>query len=878
MNRLPIEDVLPDLRQALAERSNALLTAPPGAGKTTVVPLALLNEAWLAGKKLLMLEPRRLAAKAAAQRMAATLGESVGQSVGYRMRLDTKVGTRTRIEVVTEGVLTRLLIRNPELDGYGAVLFDEFHERSLQADTGLALALETQRLVRPDLRLLVMSATLNCGPVSDLLGGARVISCAGRTFAVDTRYLDRPLKGPLEAAVVQSIRRSLAQDSGSLLVFLPGMAEIRRVERALLDADLGRHVVVAPLHGDLPQAAQDSAIEPALPGTRKIVLATSIAETSLTIEGIRVVIDAGQLRAPRFDPRSGLTRLETIRVTQDSADQRRGRAGRLEPGVCYRLWSEQEHQTLMPRRAPEMLDADLSPLVLDTAQWGVSDPSELSWLTPPPSGAVAQAQELLTRLGALDAHGRLTPHGRQMGELPLHPRLAHMLLRSLPLDCARLACDLAALLNERDVLRVSASRQADVRLRLDLLYGHRSEGSAAPVDRRAIERIKRTADQWERLLQQLTGIRPVGKRMDFDPVGLLLATAYPDRVAQRQKGSEARYLLTNGRGASFAHPDPLASESYLVIAELDAGAQWARIDLAAPVSLQDIQQLYGGEIVESESVVWDERMGAARGCRQRRFGALVLSEDPLPRPDPSLMTAALMEGVRRAGLQTLAWTPELQEWRRRILFLRRLGQRDVSASRGRTGETWEDAASRRRGGWEGEKDQRDVLIHTNSTWPDVSDERLGDTLEEWLGPYVGGMTTLERVQRMDLTTPLHALLSPSQQRELDRLAPTHLAVPSGSHIRVDYAEEVPVLAVRLQEMFGCKDTPRLVHGTLPVMLHLLSPAKRPVQVTRDLASFWVNAYPEVRKELRGRYPKHHWPENPMTALPTAKTKKRSLPS
>jgi ATP-dependent helicase HrpB len=381
--------------------------------------------------------------------------------------------------------------------------------------------------------------------------------------------------------------------------------------------------------------------------------------------------------------------------------------------------------------------------------------------------------------------------------------------------------------------------------------------------------------------------------MDFDPVGLLLATAYPDRVAQRQKGSEARYLLTNGRGASFAHPDPLASESYLVIAELDAGAQWARIDLAAPVSLQDIQQLYGGEIVESESVVWDERMGAARGCRQRRFGALVLSEDPLPRADPSLMTAALMEGVRMAGLQTLSWSPELQDWRRRILFLRRLGQRDVSASRGRagemgnrdvsasrgrTGETWEDAASRRRGGWEGEKDQRDVLIHTNSTWPDVSDERLGDTLEEWLGPYVGGMTTLERVQRMDLTTPLHALLSPSQQRELDRLAPTHLAVPSGSHIRVDYAEEVPVLAVRLQEMFGCKDTPRLVHGTLPVMLHLLSPAKRPVQVTRDLASFWVNAYPEVRKELRGRYPKHHWPENPMTALPTAKTKKRSLPS
>ncbi|HEU4505922.1 MAG TPA: ATP-dependent helicase HrpB [Nitrospira sp.] len=878
MNRLPIEDVLPELRLALARHSNALLTAPPGAGKTTAVPLALLEEAWLAGKKLLMLEPRRLAAKAASHRMATTLCESVGDSVGYRMRLDTNIGPKTKIEVVTEGVLTRLLVRNPELDGYGAILFDEFHERSLQADTGLALALETQRLVRPDLRLLVMSATLNCGPVSDLLGKAPVISCTGRMFPVDTRYLDRPLTGPLEAAVTQSIRRSLARDSGSLLVFLPGMAEIRRVERVLLDADLGSDVVIAPLHGDLPQAAQDSAIEPARPGTRKVVLATSIAETSLTIDGIRVVIDAGQLRAPRFDPRSGLTRLETIRVTQDSADQRRGRAGRLEPGICYRLWTEQEHQMLMARRPPEILDADLSSLLLNTAQWGVSDPSELSWLTPPPSGAVAQARELLTRLGALDATGRLTPHGRQMGELPLHPRLAHMLLRSVPLDCARLACDLAALLSERDFLRSPSARQTDVRLRLDLLYGDRGEVTAS-VDRRAIERIKRTADQWERILQQVTGMRLLRKAVDLDPVGLLLATAYPDRTAQRQNASEARYVLANGRGARFTHPDPLAAEPYLVIAELDAGAQWARIDLAAPVSQKQIEQLYASEVVEFEAVAWDERTNAVRASRQRRFGALVLTDNALSNPDPSLIAAALMEGVRKAGLQTLAWTPELQDWRRRIQFLRRLGQRDVPASRGWAGEidqrdvsasgaSREDAVSRRRGGGAGEKD-------TASAWPDVSDERLADTLEEWLGPYVAGMTTLERVQRMDLTTPLHALLSRAQQRELERLAPTHLTVPSGSRIRVDYAEDVPILAVRLQEMFGSKDTPRLVHGTLPVMLHLLSPAKRPVQVTRDLASFWANAYPEVRKELRGRYPKHHWPEDPLAAPPTAKVKHRS---
>ena len=866
MNRLPIEDVLPELRLALAGHSNALLTAPPGAGKTTAVPLALLEEAWLAGKKLLMLEPRRLAAKAAAHRMATTLSESVGDSVGYRMRLDTNIGPKTKIEVVTEGVLTRLLVRNPELDGYGAILFDEFHERSLQADTGLALALETQRLVRPDLRLLVMSATLNCGPVSDLLGKAPVISCAGRMFPVDTRYLDRPLTGPLEVAVTQSILRSLARDSGSLLVFLPGMAEIRRVERALLDADLGSDVVIAPLHGDLPQAAQDSAIEPARPGTRKVVLATSIAETSLTIDGIRVVIDAGQLRAPRFDPRSGLTRLETIRVTQDSADQRRGRAGRLEPGICYRLWTEQEHQTLMARRPPEILDADLSSLLLNTAQWGVSDPSELSWLTPPPSGAVAQARELLSRLGALDATERLTPHGRQMGELPLHPRLAHMLLRSVPLHCARLACDLAALLSERDFLRSPSDRQTDVRLRLDLLYGHRGEVTVTSIDRRAIERIKRTADQWERLLQQVTGIGLLRKAVDLDPVGLLLATAYPDRIAQRQNASEARYVLANGRGARFTHPDPLAAEPYLVIAELDAGAQWARIDLAAPVSQKQIEQLYASEVVESEAVAWDERTNAVRASRQRRFGALVLTDNALSSPDPSLITAALMEGVRKAGLETLAWTPELQDWRRRIQFLRRLGQRDVSASPGRAGEIGQRDVSASRVG-AGEKD-------TDSAWPDVSDERLADTLEEWLGPYVVGMTTLERVQRMDLTTPLHGLLSRVQQRELEHLAPTHLTVPSGSRIRVDYAEEVPVLAVRLQEMFGCKDTPRLVHGTLPVMLHLLSPAKRPVQVTRDLASFWSNAYPEVRKELRGRYPKHHWPDDPLAAPPTARTKKR----
>lgn len=872
MNRLPIEDVLPVLRDTLTQGSNAVLSAPPGAGKTTRVPLALLDAPWLTGKTILMLEPRRLAARAAAHRMASLLGESVGSTVGYRMRLDSKIGPVTRIEVVTEGILTRLLLDQPELDRYGAILFDEFHERSLQADVGLALCLETQRLVRPDLRLLVMSATLDCGPVSELLGDAPIIISEGRMFAVETRYLTRPHTGPLEAAVTQAIRRSLTQDQGSVLVFLPGMAEIRRVERQLLDSNPGPGVVIAPLHGDLPQSAQDKAIVPAESGTRKVVLATSIAETSLTIDGVRVVIDAGQLRVPRFDPRSGLTRLETVRVTQDSADQRKGRAGRLESGICYRLWTEREHLSLAPRRTPDILEADLAPMVLDLAQWGETDPSRLRWLTLPPSGAVAQAKDLLIRLGALDISGRLTPHGRQMAGLPLHPRLSHMLLKSLTLGCSNLACELAALLSERDFLRgPSATRQTDLRLRIDVLHDIKKHVASGTIDRGTIERMTRTARHWSTQLARLHRL-PVGGPSGTDAVGPLLALAYPDRIAQRQPGHEARYVLANGRGALFTSPDPLASEPFLVIAALDAGTPWARIDLAAPLSAKEIEQLYAGQIEETEAISWDDRTRSVRASRQRRFGALILSEEALSKADPALITKALLDGLRRAGLATLAWTLELQEWRRRIQFLRGLGNgdvsasrgRDVSASRGTESETDSDIPSRREG------------KGANPTWPDLSDERLLNTLEDWLGPYLHGITTLERVQRMDLTQPLHALLTWNQQRDLDRLAPSHLTVPSGSTIRLDYeTPDLPVLAVRLQEMFGCRETPRIANNTVPVLLHLLSPAKRPVQVTRDLASFWVNGYPAVRKELRGRYPKHHWPDDPLIAVPTAKTKRRT---
>ncbi|MEW6543422.1 MAG: ATP-dependent helicase HrpB [Nitrospirota bacterium] len=841
MDCLPIDSVLPDLRRALAEGRSALLTAPPGAGKTTRVPLALLDEPWLERRKLILLEPRRLAARAAAHRMASTLGEPVGATVGYRIRLDTKVGPSTRIEVVTEGVLTRLLQQDPSLAGYGFVLFDEFHERSLQADLGLALCLEAQKLFRPDLRLLVMSATLDCAAVADLLGRAPVVSSEGRLFPVTTHYLDRSRSGQPEPALVQmtiqTIKRSLAQEPGSLLVFLPGMAEIRRVERRLLEAGLGPDVLLAPLHGDLPFEAQVLAIAPAPPGKRKVVLATSIAETSLTIDGIRVVIDAGLLRVPRFDPRSGLTRLDTIRVTLDSAEQRRGRAGRLEPGSCYRLWTAAEHRTLAPRRPPEILEADLTPLVLELALWGTTDPRELSWLDQPPAGPVAQARDLLTRLGALDERGRITAHGTRMAALALHPRLAHMLLAALPLGLGSLACEVAALLSERDLLGGPAGwRNADLRLRLDVLHGRADQAAGATVDRAASLRVQRVA---QLLRQQLKLPAPRGGTGGLDRLGLLLAFAYPDRIAQRQPGGEGRYLLANGRGASFPEPEPLSSEDYLVIADLDGTGQWSRIFLAAPIGIEELETHCADRIRETDFVTWDERAQAVLARRQRQLGALTLRDQPLPNPEPAQVAAALLFGIRQAGIEALPWTRELRQWQARVRLLRR-------------------------------------VQGPASGWPDLSDAALTARLEEWLAPHLAGMTKLAQVQRLDLTGLLHALLTWEQQRQLDRLAPTHLTVPSGSRLRVDYESgEQPVLAVKLQELFGCRDTPRLADGRVPVTLHLLSPAGRPVQVTQDLAGFWTSAYQDVRKELRGRYPKHPWPDDPLTAAPTRRTKPRA---
>lgn len=832
MVRLPIEEVIPALRRSLAAGRAALLTAQPGAGKTTGVPLALLHEPWLVGQKLVLLEPRRLAARAAASYMAAVLGEPVGKTIGYRIRHDTKIGPETRIEVVTEGILTRLLQHDPSLAGYGLVIFDEFHERSLQADLGLAFVKESQRLFRPDLRVLVMSATLDCAAVTRLLQDAETISCEGRLFPVTTQYLDRPIEGHLEPAVVRSIRQALARDTGSLLVFLPGMAEIRRVERQLLDASLGPDILIAPLHGELPQHEQEQAILPAPEGRRKIVLATSIAETSLTIEGVRVVIDAGLMRVPRFDPRSGLTRLDTMRVTQDAADQRRGRAGRLEPGTCYRLWTTAEQQALLPRRPPEILEADLAPLALDLAEWGVAETSELSWLDPPPAGAFAQARALLRQLGALDTQGALTAHGRRLAHVTVHPRLAHMIVTAVPLDLAAHACDLAALLSERDILQGGPGwRHADLRIRVEALRGARNHLAGATVNRTGCERVRRAAEQWRRQLH-LAAASGDGT----EHTGALLALAYPDRIAQRIAGSEGRYRLANGRGAAFQTVQGLSQDEYLVVAQLDGTGDWARILLAAPVGLADLQQHCAEQIQAVDLLEWDDRSESVRARRQRRLGQLILDDRATHDPDPTQVAAALLFGIRKAGLACLPWNNELQQWRARVGFLHRI----------------------------------------DPTWPDLSDAALEKHLEAWLGPFVGGLTSLAQVRRLDLHPPLESLLTWQQRQELPRLVPTHLTVPSGSHVKLDYdQQETPVLAVRLQEMFGCQDTPRIAGGRVPVMVHLLSPAGRPVQVTKDLASFWRSAYQEVKKELRGRYPRHHWPDDPLAATPTNRTKRRT---
>ena len=738
---------------------------------------------------------------------------------------------RSRIDVVTEGILTRMLQADPELAGIGLVIFDEFHERSLNADLGLALCLESRAALRDDLRLLVMSATLDGGPVARLMGGAPLVTSEGRAHPVETRFLARPDPRRFADGAAAAVARALAEETGDVLVFLPGAGEIRRVETLLADHPASRGVAILPLYGDLPREAQDRAIRPSSGGTRKVVLATAIAETSLTIEGVRVVVDCGQMRVPRFDPVSGMTRLATLPVSRASADQRRGRAGRLGPGVCYRLWSEAEDRALVPYTAPEIAEADLAPLALDLAQWGVADAGDLAWLDPPPAAALAQARELLAELGAVDGAGRITAHGRAMNRLAMHPRLGHMVMKARGMGLGGLACDLAALLSDRDVLRAApGGRDSDVRLRLDAV--RTGDGHGLTVDRGALARARQSARDWRRRL----GLKPGQEDGDGRDAGPLLAFAYPDRIGRRRPGGDRRYALSGGKGAVFADPEPLSAEEFIVAAELDGDRREARIFLAAPLDRADIEEHFAESIRAVETVEWDAREEAVSARRQRRLFALALDDRRLESAAPEAVAAAMVAGIRAMGVDCLPWTDELRRWRERVTFLRR--------------------------------------AEPEGGWPDLSDEALVAGLEEWLGPYLAGISRRAHLARLDLARALKGMLDWDQGRRLDALAPTHVTVPSGSRVPIDYAGDQPVLAVRLQEMFGCADTPRIVGGRAPLLLHLLSPARRPVQVTADLASFWANAYKAVKADLKGQYPKHWWPDDPMQAEPTARAKPR----
>ena len=831
---LPIDTALPELRKALAGHTATVLQAPPGAGKTTRVPLALLDEAWLEGRSIVMLEPRRLATSAAARFMARSLGQEVGQTVGFRVRGESRVGPTTRVEVVTEGILTRRIQHDPGLESVGLLIFDEFHERSVNADLGLALALQSQALLRDDLRILVMSATLDGDAVATLLGNAPVVRSEGRSYPVVTRYLPRHGESRIEFDVVSAVSRAVEEEAGDVLVFLPGAGEIRRVAESLAGRFLQSPPQILPLYGDLSTADQDRAIAPSPPGQRKIVLATSIAQTSLTIEGVRVVIDAGLARTPSFSPRTGMTRLETVRVSRASADQRRGRAGRTAPGVCYRLWDEHEEHHLLQHDQPEILTADLAPVALELAAAGIADPAELRWLDPPPPAAFRQARELLAELGALSPDQRITAHGQQLAALGTHPRLAHLMIRGTELGATDVAATVAALLEERDILRGEGGPPpADFTLRVDAIRGREGMAhlGAARVDGNGARRVRELAGRWR---SQLRTVMPhaIG---DTPSVGLLLAFAYPDRIARRRPGQRTRYLMRNGQGAALGDAAAFGDAEYLVIPETDGKQPESRIYLAAPLSLDEIEREFGPQFTIEDEYVWDDQRSAVETRRATRLGAITIREGRIAEPDAERVARVLSREILRRGVAELPWTEAARALRQRVAFLRAL----------------------------------------DDAWPDLSDGALTDTADAWLAPLLFGARRLDDVRRLDLGAALLGMLTWEQRAALDTLAPTHVAVPTGSRIAIDYSSpDAPILAVRLQEMFGLADTPSIAGGRVPLTLHLLSPARRPVQVTRDLAGFWRTSYFDVRKDLRGRYPKHYWPDDPLQAEPTRRTKPR----
>ncbi|HEU4718402.1 MAG TPA: ATP-dependent helicase HrpB [Bacteroidia bacterium] len=823
---LPIEEVLEEVKSKLASHNTVILQAPPGAGKSTWLPVQLLNEPWLNGKKIVMLEPRRLAARTVAARLAFQVEEETGETVGYRIRFEKKVSARTRVEILTEGILTRMLHEDGALEEAGLVIFDEFHERSLHADLALAFCLEVQKILRPDLRILIMSATLDGEKLSRLLGDAPVITSAGRQHPVSFHYTGYDDSLPLPLEISKIIRRALQEEEGDILAFLPGTGEIMRCAEILGNENVPAKVV--PLYGDLSMQKQQEAIQPDPYGARKVVLATSLAETSLTIEGIRVVVDSGFSRVPRFDPSSGLTKLTTVRVTRDSAEQRAGRAGRLGPGVCYRMWTEGFHHHLVPHRSPEILEADLAPLTLDLAGWGTKDIASLTWLSPPPAGAIAQAKELLEELGATAA-GKITERGKEMLRLPAHPRIAHMLLEGKKENLAALATDLAALLEERDPFTRESS--ADIVLRIEALRKFRS-GAPVPADKKRIERIERSAAVWRNYFR----IGPENNFPAATDAGKLIALAYPERIAKKEH--ELRYRLSGGRMLRLKEHDPLASEEYIAVASLDAGTKGeGKIFLAAALDPDDLLHL----AYEKKTIAWDAQKGELIARTEKRIGGLILETKPLKDISAEEKTGVLIAAIREGGTGMLNFNEEFLSLQARTLSLRK---------------------------WREEE-----------TWPDLSTEHLFATLEEWLAPYLENVKKKDDLFRLNLHDILLASVSYDQQQRMEKLLPQKIGVPSGSLIKIEYHADgsPPVLAVRLQELFGMSETPKINEGRTKLMIHLLSPAYRPVQVTQDLASFWKNTYAEVRKELRMRYPKHSWPEDPLTAeaVRGAKRKNRS---
>ena len=850
---LPVVAALPELLAALETSPRAVLEAPPGAGKTTVVPLALLAAEWRpADQKILVLEPRQLATRAAAARLAQLLGEPVGRTVGYRVRLDSKVSADTRIEVITEGILTRMLQDDPALEDVACVVFDEFHERSLNADQGLALALDAQAVLRPELRILLMSATLEAQRLGQWLP-APVVSSAGFLFPIETHYLDprRAASLPnkpserLADVVPSQVREALAQHEGDVLVFLPGVADLQRVDRKLGDS-LPPNTDLHLLHGELPLEAQDAALRPAPAGRRKVILATSIAETSLTIEGVRVVIDGGFARVPRFVPRTGFTTLETVPVARAAADQRRGRAGRLAPGTCYRLWTEAEHHNLPTHRPPEIHTADLSGLVLELALWGTTDPASLRWLDVPPPAAVAQARELLERLGAVTAAtSQPTPHGRQLAKMGLPPRLGHLVVRGAELGHGPAAAALAALLAERDLLRWATPNDPrplppDLRLRLEALASGRAPLPGLALHHATLQRVRDVARHLQSRLPKAPAASPKNQELANAPIGLLTALAYPDRLAQREAPDRLR--LVTGQRVALHTEDVDPQAEFFAVAYLAGTATAPRATLAAPLDREELEAAFGEQILTTEEVRFDPATQRVAGRRVRRLGALLLEEKTIGQPNADLVAQALLGYLQEAGLAKLNWTDDARQLQQRLEFVRQ-----------HVGEAAADS------------------------WPASDDQALLTDLPTWLGPHLSGLKSLDQVQRLDLIEPLLARLPGgwAQRQELDRLAPAALEVPSGSFITLDYADPAaPVLAVKLQELFGLTETPTVAGGRVPLLLHLLSPGGRPAQVTRDLRSFWEKGYFEVRKDLKGRYPKHPWPDEPMKHIPTKLTKKR----